>query len=322
MANNTRGDLAGFALGTYALTGGYGAVDAAGLIEAFIDMGGSRIDTAALYGDGQSEELVGAAVRAAGPGARPSLSIASKGGFSTDPATGKRHVNGRPEQITRDCEASLKRLGLEMLDLYYLHRMDPDVPIEETVGAMSQLREAGKVRAIGLCEVGPNVLARACTVTPIDALQAEYSLVTRDPEAMFESLAHHGMQFYAFSPLSRGLLTGALTHQLFEAGDDRAHLPRFNGEAFVHNLDVIEALKELAQDNGMTLAQMALAWCVKKGAIAISGATHPAHLEDLRRASEVSLSADIVNEAQALSASIIGARYSEEGMRRAAIGHA
>src|SRR5213079_1097488 len=212
-------------------------------IQRALDLGSTFLDTADMYGPFTNEQLVGRAIA----GRRAQVILATKFGNVRGPDGSFRGVNGRPEYVRAACDASLKRLGVEAIDLYYQHRVDRTVPIEETVGAMAELVKAGKVRHLGLCEVSPQTLERAHKVHPITALQSEYSLWTRDPEGdVFDTCRRLGIAFVPYSPLGRGFLTGAITQpEDFEPDDYRRQSPRFQGENFARNLRLVENVKNL-----------------------------------------------------------------------------
>lgn len=253
------------------------------------------IDTADVYGHGRAEELIG---RVLGP-QRDRIVLASKLGLP--PAGGHpdgRPVDGRPEYVRRAVDRSLGRLGTDHLDLYYLHRVDPQVPVEETVGALGELVTAGKVRAIGLSEVGAETVRRAHAVHPVTAVQSEYSLWTRDPEdAVLPALRELGIGFVPFSPLGRGILTGTVDSTDSLAADDvrRSHA-RYAGEAFEHNRALVRALETLAADRGVTTAQLALAWLLAQGddVVPIPGAKRLRYLEQNVAAASLVLTAEEV----------------------------
>jgi aryl-alcohol dehydrogenase-like predicted oxidoreductase len=283
-----------------------------------LDLGVNFLDTADMYGPYTNEELVGRALR----GRRREAFLATKFGFVRDNLNPTaRAIDARPQRVREACEGSLKRLGVEQIDLYYLHRVDPAVAIEETVGAMAQLVKEGKVRFLGLSEVSPHTLERAHRVHPITALQSEYSLWTRDPEdgvlAMCEKL---GVGFVPYSPLGRGFLTGALrSADDFAADDYRRMSPRFQGENFGRNLALVEKVKTLAHDKGCTPAQLALAWVLAQGQyiVPIPGTRRVRNLEENLGALKVRLtSVDLATiEAVFPAGAPAGARYPENMMR-------
>jgi len=229
-----------------------------------VERGITFFDTADMYGPHTNEILVGKALA----GVRSRVVIATKFGIVRDPSDPTvRGICGRPDYVRSACEASLRRLGVEAIDLYYQHRVDPDVPIEDTVGAMAELVQAGKVRFLGLSEVSPGTLRRACAVHPISAVQSEYSLWTRDPEeGLLQACRELGVGFVPYSPLGRGFLTGQITRfEDFEPGDYRRHSPRFQGENFQKNLALVARIQDMAAARGGTASQLALAWVLGQG---------------------------------------------------------
>jgi len=283
-----------------------------------LDRGVTFFDTADMYGPYTNEELLGRAFK----GRRAQAFIATKFGFVRDAANPEaRAVDGRPARVAQACEDSLGRLGVEYVDLYYLHRADPKVPIEDTVGAMAQLVRAGKVRYLGLSEVSPQTLERAYDVHPITALQSEYSLWTRDPEeGALEACERLGIGFVPYSPLGRGFLTGAIkTPDDFAADDYRRMNPRFQGENFTRNLALVGKVKTLAADKGCSAAQLALAWVLAQGEhiVPIPGTRRLRNLDENLGALEVRLSDDELVEIDAVFPAGVsaGARYPEGMMR-------
>jgi len=280
-------------LGCMSFAGVYGAADDAESIRAArraIDLGMAFLDTANIYGNGHSEEVVGRAIQ----GRREEVVLATKFGYVLGPTFGE--IDARPEVVEPACDASLKRLGIDAIDLYYLHRVDPEVPIEETVGAMAALVQAGKVRSIGLSEAAPATIRRAHDVHPITALQTEYSLWWRDPEPeLFPLCRELGITFVAYSPLGRGLLSGEIQRSQDIPEDDtrRVH-PRFQGEAFEHNLELVREVERLAAEKGCTAAQVALAWVLARGqdVVPIPGTKRVARVEENAAAADLSLTAD------------------------------
>jgi aryl-alcohol dehydrogenase-like predicted oxidoreductase len=270
-------------------------------IHRALELGITFLDTADVYGPHTNEELVGRAIK----GKRDDIILATKFGIVRDPANPqKRSVNGKPDYVKQACDASLKRLGVDHIDLYYQHRVDPDTPIEETVAAMAELVKEGKVRYIGLSEVSMKTLRRAYDVHPIAALQSEYSLWTRDPEQeILPTCRELGVGFVAYSPLGRGFLTGQFkTFDDLPADDYRRNSPRFQGENFQLNLNLVKKVQEMAQEKNCTPAQLALAWVIAQGGdvVPIPGTKRRKYLEenvgaldvelhpdDLRRLSEV-----------------------------------
>jgi aryl-alcohol dehydrogenase-like predicted oxidoreductase len=287
-------------------------------IHRALELGIDFLDTADMYGPFTNEELVGRAIR----GRRDDVVLATKFGIvrdANDPTV--RGISGRPDYVRRACEASLKRLGTDRLDLYYQHRVDPQVPIEETVGAMARLVGEGKVRFVGLSEAGPHTLRRAAAEHPIAAVQTEYSLWTRDPEdGVLETCRELGIGFVAYSPLGRGFLTGRIRTPDDLAPDDfRRHSPRFQGENFAKNLDLVQRVNEVAREKGCTPAQLALAWVMAQGedVVPIPGTKRRKYLEENAGAAFVRLSPDElarIDEAAPRGAAA-GARYPEQAMR-------
>jgi len=250
-------------------------------IHRALELGVDFLDTADVYGPHRNEELVGRAVR----GMRERFVIATKFGIVRDPSDPtKRGVCGRPDYVRQCCDASLRRLGVDAIDLYYQHRVDPDTPIEDTVGAMAELVRAGKVRYLGLSEAGVATLRRACAVHPISALQSEYSLWTRDPEdGALAACRELGIGFVAYSPLGRGFLTGQIRRFEDLAQDDyRRYSPRFQGENFARNLELVAKVEELAREKGVTPGQLALAWVHAQGddVVPIPGTKRRRYLEE------------------------------------------
>lgn len=257
-----------------------------------LDRGLTLLDTADMYGPHTNEVLVGQAIK----GRRDEVFLATKFGIVRDPNDPTvRGISGRPEYVRAACDASLRRLGVDTIDLYYQHRVDPSVPIEETVGAMAELVQAGKVRYLGLSEASGATLERACKVHPIAALQSEFSLWTRDPQTngMLDACRRLGVTLVAYSPLGRGFLTGAITKpEDFDADDYRRHSPRFQGENFARNLSLVEQVQALAARKGCTPAQLALAWVLAQGQdiVAIPGTKRRSRLDENLGALQVELS--------------------------------
>ncbi len=261
-------------------------------IHRALDLGVTLLDTADMYGVGANEELVGKAIR----GRRKDVFLATKFGNVRGPNGEFLGVNGRPDYVKACCAASLKRLGVETIDLYYQHRVDPLVPIEETVGAMAVLVKEGKVRHLGLSEASPRTLRRACAVHPISALQTEYSLWTRDPEPeILPACRELGVAFVAYSPLGRGFLAGRFRRPEDIPEDDyRRNHPRFQGENFFENVRMVERVEALAKEKGCTPSQLALAWVLAQGEeiVPIPGTKRRKYLEENLAALNVSLSPD------------------------------
>jgi aryl-alcohol dehydrogenase-like predicted oxidoreductase len=283
-----------------------------------LDLGITLLDTSDIYGPHTNEELIGRALR----GRRDAAFVATKFGIVRDPARPlARGWDGSPAYVKSAVEGSLRRLGIETIDLYYQHRVDPDTPIEDTVGAMADLVRAGKVRFLGLSEVSPDTLERACKVYPIAAVQSEYSLWTRDPEdGVLAACRRLGVGFVPYSPLGRGFLTGAIARPEDLAEDDyRRHSPRFQGENFERNLALARGVHEIAARVGCTPGQLALAWVLAQGddIVPIPGTKRRAYLEENIAATEIKLTpSDLarINEAMPRG-SASGGRYSEAGMR-------
>jgi aryl-alcohol dehydrogenase-like predicted oxidoreductase len=286
-------------------------------IHRALDLGVNFLDTADAYGRGDNEKLVGQAIK----GRRDQVVLATKFGNMRDGEGRFLGVNGRPEYVRQACEASLRRLQMETIDLYYQHRVDRTVPIEETVGAMSRLVEEGKVRYLGLSEAAPATIRRAHSTHPISALQTEYSLWTRDPEEQLLPLcAELGITFVAYSPLGRGFLTGRFKRFEDLAPDDwRRGSPRFQGENFKRNLDLVRRVGEMAAKKGAKPSQLALAWVLAQGEgiVPIPGTANRTHLEENLAALDLSLTASDLaqlNEAAPQGAAA-GDRYAEAAMK-------
>ena len=294
--------------------------EAIATIHAAVDAGITMIDTADMYAGGKNEELVGRGIQ----GIRERVVLASKFGNMRLP-DGTRKVNGKPEYVFEACDKALARMGVDHIDLYYLHRMDPTVPIEDTVGAMAQLIEQGKVGAIGLSEAGANTIRRAHATHPLAAVQTEYSLASRDVEAeILPTCRELGIGFVAYAPLSRGLLSGEIASldQLGE-NDRRRDMPRFQGDNLANNLAMVKAIGEIAVDKGVSTAAIAIAWVLSRGddVVPIPGCSRRSTLQNSLTALEVELSdTDIVAIETALDADrIIGTRYPEKQMARLGI---
>lgn len=303
-------------LGAMGFSGTYGSADddeSIATIHRALDLGITFIDTADVYGAGHNERLVGRALT----GRRDGVVVATKFGFASAPTGSEPRIDGRPQYVRAAIDASLDRLGTDHVDLYYQHRVDPDVPIEETVGAMADLVREGKVRYLGLSEVGPEILRRANAIHPIAAVQSEYALWTRLPEdELFPTMRELGVGLVAFSPLGRGMLAGAFTaSQRFEADDVRSHLPRFQGDNLERNLRIVQVVTAIADARGVSTAQIALAWVLAQGehVVPIPGTRRIANLEANVAATELRLHDD---ELEALAAAaapgeIAGERYNE-----------
>jgi aryl-alcohol dehydrogenase-like predicted oxidoreductase len=285
-------------------------------IHRALELGVNFPDTSDVYGPHTNEVLVGRAIS----DRRDQVVLATKFGIVRDPDNPRsRGVNGRPEYVKQAAEASLRRLGTDYIDLYYQHRVDPDTPIEETVGALAELVREGKVRYIGLSEAGADTLRRASAVHQITALQTEYSLWARDPEdAILPTCRELGIGFVAYAPLGRGFLTGAITSIDDLAEDDyRRYQPRFVGENFQRNLDLVTKIEQLAADKGVTPAQLALAWVLAQGddVIPIPGTKRRARLEENAAAADVVLGDDELRAIADALPEAVGDRYPEEMMR-------
>ena len=286
-------------------------------IQRAFELGIDFLDTADMYGIGRNEELVGKAVR----GRRERVVIATKFGILRSKDGGRLGISGKPDYVRSACEASLARLGVGVIDLYYQHRVDPATPIEETVGAMADLVKQGKVRFLGLSEASPATIRRAHAVHPIAALQSEYSLWSRDPEdELLPTCRELGIGFVPYSPLGRGFLTGQIKRFEDLANDDfRRFNPRFQGDNFQRNLDLVRRVEEMARDKGCTPSQLALAWVLAQGpdVAPIPGTTRRKHLEENVGALGVKLTAqDLARiDEVAPKGAAAGERYAPEGMR-------
>jgi aryl-alcohol dehydrogenase-like predicted oxidoreductase len=307
-------------LGCMGMSFAYGPTDdeeSLGVLRRYLELGGNFLDTAEIYGPYKNEELLGRFLREV---PRDSVIVATKFGFRIGPG-GIRSVDSSPENVRRACDGSLQRLGIETIDLYYQHRVDPKVPIEETVGAMAKLVSAGKVRMIGLSEAGPETLRRAAKVHPIAALQSEYSLWSREVEAngVLATCRELGITFVPYSPLGRGFLTGAIQKlEDLDPTDWRRTNPRFGEKALQENLKLAAAVKELAREKGATPAQLALAWVLAQGedVVPIPGTKRLRYLDENMGALRISLTeSDRKKIAERLARiPVVGERYTPEMM--------
>lgn len=306
-------------LGLMSMSGIYGKSDdeeSIAVIRHAIDRGINLLDCSDMYGWGRNEELLGRAIT----GRRDRVVIITKFGHVKNPSGGPNLVNGRPEYVMQACDASLKRLGVEVIDLYFQHRVDPTAPIEETVGAMKRLVEQGKVRFIGLCEAKPATLRRAHSVHPLSAVQTEYSLLYRtEAEETLPTCRDLGISFVAYSPLGRGFLTGRVQSLSdIPEGDRRREHPRFRESNFFHNLELVRRLEPIAREKDCTLGQLALAWLVAQGdTIPIPGTKRKDRVDENLGAVDIRLDpADVKRIAEAVPAgAAAGPRYPEPQMK-------
>ncbi|ODH02936.1 aldo/keto reductase [Nostoc sp. KVJ20] len=285
-------------------------------IHRAIDLGINFLDTSDMYGPFINEQLVGQAIR----DRRDRVIVATKFGNVRTPDGQFLGISGKPEYVHSACDASLQRLGIDTIDLYYQHRVDPTVPIEETIGAMAELVQQGKVRYLGMSEAAPATIRRAQTVHPITALQTEYSLWSRDPEdEILATVQELGIGFVAYSPLDRGFLSGTITKpEDLDPDDFRSHSPRFQGENFYRNLLVVEQLRAIALEKGVTLSQLALTWLLAQGEdiVPIPGTKRREYLEENIAAVDIILTPEEIQliEAVAPKGIVVGERYPAQHM--------
>jgi aryl-alcohol dehydrogenase-like predicted oxidoreductase len=308
-------EVGAIGLGCMGMSEFYGTADegeAIATIHRALDLGVTLLDTADMYGPFTNEELVGRAIA----GRRDQVVLATKFGIVRDAGDpSRRGIEGKPEYVRKAIEGSLGRLGVDHVDLYYQHRVDPDTPIEETVGAMAELVRDGKVRYLGLSEAAPDTIRRAHAVHPISALQTEYSLWTRDPEEeVLPTVRELGIGFVAYSPLGRGFLSGRIqSPDDLEERDFRRRNPRFQGENFERNLELVESVREIAEEKGITPAQLALAWVLAQGEdiVPIPGTKRRDRLEENVAALDVDLNKDDLDRIESAfpKGATAGARY-------------
>ncbi|MCC5650159.1 aldo/keto reductase [Nostoc sp. XA013] len=286
-------------------------IEAIATIHRALELGVNFLDTADMYGPFTNEQLIGKAIK----DRRDKVVLATKFGNVRTEDGGWKGISGKPEYVHQACDASLKRLGVEVIDLYYQHRVDPTVPIEDTVGAMAELVKLGKVRHLGLSEAAPATIRRAVRVHPITALQTEYSLWSREPEdEILPTVRELGIGFVPYSPLGRGFLSGAITSPDDLAPDDyRRNAPRFQGENFYKNLQLVEQVKAIATEKGVTSSQLALAWLLAQGEdiVPIPGTKRRTYLEENVAAPEINLTEQELNRLEAVAPKNVaaGERY-------------
>jgi aryl-alcohol dehydrogenase-like predicted oxidoreductase len=314
-------EVSAIGLGCMGMSAFYGATDedeALQTIHRALDLGCYFLDTSDMYGPHTNERLVGRAIKER----RDEVFLATKFGIKLeqgDDGTPVRSIDGSPDYVRSACDGSLQRLGVEHIDLYYQHRVDPNTPIEDTVGAMAELVAAGKVRHLGLSEASAETIRRAHAVHPITAVQTEYSLWTRDVEAeILPTLEELGIALVAYSPLGRGFLSGRFSSpEELDEGDFRRYGPRFTGENLKHNTDLVQRVRELAQEKGITPGQLALAWVLHRGEhiVPIPGTKRVSYLEENLAAADVELSVEDVQRIADEVPAAAGERYDPQGMR-------
>lgn len=286
------------------------------VIMSALEMGVTMLDTADCYGNGHNERLISEVIKEWSG----DIFIATKFGIVREPGVYERKICGRPEYVRQAVEASLKRLNIEAIDLYYIHRIDKDVPIEETVGTMSDLVQEGKIKYIGLSETSPETVLKAHAVHPVSCIQSEYSLFTREvEETLLPVLRQNGIGFVPYSPLGRGMLTGKLTKQaLSQEGDLRQHLPRSSAENYDYNMNLVNSLKDIADLKGITLSQLALAWVLsQEDIVPIPGTRNIKYLKENIDSAEIYLNKNDLNAIDLIfyPGAVKGDRYTKEGMK-------